>query len=416
MSIKKKSLSLNIKSKKNRNWEQDVLPFVKEELEKFAEKGIVPTLRTIFYILASRKILQYVQNDYAYLSGYTAKCRKRSVTLNRLNIEGVKRDGLMEEIREILSSQQLLIGYVRKRHITRGSSNDIILYDEVEKNKKYVLRTNEVLPIDCFSDETRGTYKDFNDEYFTPEEHIKETLDFLRYLPSQYKKMIPKWHTQPYYVELWTEKNAMVGTFRSILEGQDVRIVYNRGFDSMSNVWRTYQRIKKAWSQNKKVRILYCGDLDPSGDAMDDIINENMKVCFNVQEFKWRGDYDFKRVGVLYEHIEKFKLPKNPDPKVLAKLKEDPRKERFKQKYGLQSDGDLFQVEIDALAAFAPLEFKNMILDEINSYYNNEIYENLLSDAKYSEDQISIHVRKNVQIFLEEHNVKLMWKWLETSA
>jgi hypothetical protein len=65
------------------------------------------------------------------------------------------------------------------------------------------------------------------------------------------------------------------------------------------------------------------------------------------------------------------------------------------------------------LAAFAPLEFKNMILDEIKPYYNNEIYENLLSDAKHSDDQISLHVMKNVQMFLAEHNIKLMWKWVE---
>ena len=273
--------------------------------------------------------------------------------------------------------------------------------------KKYILKTDELLPIHSFSDETRGIIDHFIDEYKTPEEYIKEKLDFLDGLPNGYKKLIPKWHNQEYHIELWSEKNAMVGTFKSILEGLDVRIVYNRGFDSIGHVWETYQRIKKMWAQGKKVRILYCGDLDPSGDAMDDIINENMNVCFNVEEYKRRGLYDFTRIGVLYEHIEKFNLPKITDPKVLKKLlgdsekKGDPRTKKFTQKYN-----ELFQVEIDAMVAFARDELKDMILNQIKIYYDPLTYRNLLSDKKHSDGQISIHVMKNVQTFLEEHNVK----------
>lgn len=58
----------------------------------------------------------------------------------------------------------------------------------------------------------------------------------------------------------------------------------------------SYQRIKDAWAKGKKVRMLYCGDLDPSGDAMDDIINENMNVCFNVKYYRENGDYDLKEL------------------------------------------------------------------------------------------------------------------------
>jgi hypothetical protein len=263
-----------------------------------------------------------------------------------------------------------------------------------------------VLEIDCFADDTRGAIQDFNDEYKTPVEYIKEKLDFIGDLSSQYEKLIPKWHNQPYYIELWTEKNAMVGTFRSILKGLDVRIVYNRGFDSITNTNRTYRRFLKAWNERKKVRILYFGDLDPSGDAMDEIINENMDIFFDVEKFREDGRYGFKRVGVLYEHIDKFNLPKNADPKVLAKLKEDLRAESFMKKYGLQSKDELFQIEIDALPASKPGEFKKMVLDEIKPFYSSETYDSVLSDSKHSEGQISRHVMKNVHHFIEQQNIK----------
>lgn len=386
---------LNTKTKnQKRNWTLEVLPHIKKQLEEFEKQGIVPTLRTIFYRLVSRGIIRNVQGDYAYLSTFTTKCRKRSVILDRLNIKKVIEDGLPEEIKEIMESYKLIIKYNRQRH---NFNDDIIL--DGEDGKNYVLKIDEVLPIACFADETRGVFEEFSEKYESPEQLIANELDFLKDLPDRYKDTIPKWHEQPYYVEVWTEKSAMVGTFESILRGLDVRIVFNRGFDSVSNTWQTYQRIRKAWSKGKKVRILYFGDLDPSGDAMDEIINESMNVCFDVEKYKERGDYDFKRVGVLYEHIDKFNLPKNLDDEVLTKLKKDWRKIQFKQKYNLKSDDELFQIEIDALAASNARDFKKMVLDAIKPYYDEGIYQRHLSDVRHSSEHISRLVMKNVHKF-----------------
>jgi hypothetical protein len=421
----------------NRNWKRDVLPSIKQELKEFYKAGFKPTLRTMFYILTSRKIIDNTQGDYSYLSEFTAKCRKRYVILVRFcKGEGLNNLGnLGDETFEILDSHQLLVQYKKSRHKSL-TTNTTIIYDSEgnvfainnpliirydkggyfeSKIKKYILKTDEILPIDCFSDETRGIIDKFIDEYKTPEEHIKEELDLLDVLPRDYKKLIPKWHNQKYHVELWTEKNAMMGTFYSMLKDLDVRIVYNRGFDSVGHAWETYQRFKKIWSKGKRIRILYCGDLDPSGDAMDETINDFMKICFNVEEYKKKGYYDFKRIGVLYEHIDKFELPKIKDPKIIAKLlgdenkKGDPRTGKFIKKYN-----ELFQVEIDAMVAFARDAFKDMIIDNIKIYYDELIYHNLLSDKKHSDGQISLHVMKNVQMFLEQFNIKLMWKWLES--
>lgn len=390
----------NTDTKKRRNWEKEVLPYVKEELEKFEKEGVKPTLRTIFYRLASRNIIRNVLNDYTYLSEYTTECRERYVILKkRLLLEGVLRDGLSEEDKQRLYSHGLLIQYNKQRY---GPEQDhIILHyisDEYDSSfrrlsniKKYILKTEEALPVDCFSDETRGPSKGFIDVYKTPTQYIKNSLNFLEDLPGTYKNLIPKWHEQPYYVELWTEKNAMVGTFKSILKGLDVTIVYNRGFDSMSNAWRTYERIKEKFhAEGKKVRILYFGDLDPSGDAMDEIINEKMDLFFNVAKYKEEGLYDFKRVGVLYEHIKEFELLQNQDPEVINKLKNDKRLKQFKKKYHLEKDDDPFQYEIDALAASDPAKFKKMVLDEIRPFYDRQIYESLLSNPNYSEKQISL--------------------------
>src|SRR5437867_6340751 len=412
MSIEKGRIQI-ANSKKKRNWELEILTFVKKELEAFNKDGIKPTLRTIFYRIESyNNILRNTNGDYIGLSKLTSRCRKRFITLLRIkNLQGLIRDGLDEHEINLLKSQQLIIQYKRQRD---RSNKNIILHDMWDKNKKYILKLDATLPVDCFADETRGPHKDFNDQYETPEEHIKHKLDFLGDLPDTYNKLIPKWHGQPFYVELWTEKNAMVGTFRSILKDLDVRIVYNRGFDSVSNAWVTYQRIKKAWYEGKKVRILYCGHLDRSGDSMDEIINEFMKICFEVEDYKEEGLYNFKRIGVLYEHIQEFGLPKNLDPDVLDKLKSDNRAKQFMTKYHLKSEDDLFQIEIDALAAANPAKFKKIVLDAIKPFYSEEVYKQVLCDANPSERQIRIQVMKTVHQFMEEQNMKSMWKWLDT--
>jgi hypothetical protein len=156
MSTEKIAISPDTNSKKKRNWEQEVLPYVKEELEKFKSEEIVPTLRTIFYRLASRNIIRNVQNDYTYLSDFTAKCRKRDVIMSRLNIRGAIKDGLLDEHIEILKSYGLLIQYNKSRH---GSRYDTISDENYEK--KYILKLDAILPINCFADETRGSIIDF---------------------------------------------------------------------------------------------------------------------------------------------------------------------------------------------------------------------------------------------------------------
>ena len=389
-------------------------------MKVFEKDGIKPTLRTIFYRLTPN-IIDNFQGDYTYLSKKTAEYRKRSIILRRFDPEKNKGVELSKERFDILKSHQLLKVYKKNRCY---QINPTIVYynkggDFVDQTQKYFLDTDKTLPIDCFSDETRGEYDKFIHEYKTPAEYVENSVNFISKLPSEYKELIPKWHNQKYHVELWTEKNAMIGTFISMLRDWKIRIVYNRGFDSMAHAWNTYLRLRQAWERQKKVRILYCGDLDPSGDAMDEIINEFMNVCFDVKEYKKRGLYDFKRIGVLYEHIEKYHLEKNPDPKILDKLKEDPRKEKFKAKYGIgpgeETDRELFQVEIDSLAAEAPLELKKMLVDHIRTYYDELTYTNLLRDENHSDGQISQHVIKYVQPLLQEFNIRLMWQWLESN-
>ena len=59
------------------NWNNDVMPIIKERLSLFNRYGIIPTLKTIFYSLVNLNIIPNSFNYYTYLNKYATKARIR---------------------------------------------------------------------------------------------------------------------------------------------------------------------------------------------------------------------------------------------------------------------------------------------------------------------------------------------------
>ena len=81
------------------------------------------------------------------------------------------------------------------------------------------------LPLNCFSDSSRQLIANFKKYYFTPEELLDSRVKSLEKTPENYIDTIPRWQNQPHYVEVWIEKDAQVGTFKSYLKGKDVGLL-----------------------------------------------------------------------------------------------------------------------------------------------------------------------------------------------
>ena len=52
-------------------------PAIRERLDAFNSRGIVPTLRTMFYALVSLQVINNLQPQYQYLSHFTARAREK---------------------------------------------------------------------------------------------------------------------------------------------------------------------------------------------------------------------------------------------------------------------------------------------------------------------------------------------------
>jgi hypothetical protein len=249
-------------------------------------------------------------------------------------------------------------------------------------------REDGQLPVDCFADQSRQVIQDFDDVYESPEDYIERAISHLANASNKYHETIPRWNGQPEYVEVWIEKDASSGTFRSILGNRQVLIVPTRGFSSVLFNNSNFQRLLYFQQQVKNVHILYFGDLDHSGESISSTV---------LEKFNHYGiDVDFQRISVTEQQMMQFDLPRNPDPETLTKLRRDPRRQSFMNKH----NGELFQIEIDALQAYAPLEFKNLVQNSVDRYFDERIYQQVLIAPEHSPKKIDQLVYKTIREFL----------------
>jgi hypothetical protein len=312
------------------------MPVIKQRLNLWASQQITPTLRGLFYTLVSLNVLENTSTRYNYLSKFTAQARENSEKWGEIRNNG-----------------------------------DV-----------YMFRNDEILPIDCFADHVRDII-DIDDIYETAEDFYDRGIDYyVNNISTNYK--VPRWYNQPHYIEVWVEKDAIAGTLDSIINvsgNREVRIVPTRGQESVTFAWENMLRLKRKQSEDKKVHIRYFGDLDPSGEAIEkELINK-----LTVEPYVLK-DIDFKRIGVTNEQKEQFNLIPNKDPDTINKLKRDSNRFAFMQKYNLKSEEDLFQIEVDALEAIAPTEFKTLVHESVDEFFDKVIYQDVLNNSPTEQD------------------------------
>jgi len=303
-------------------WRIDVIPKVIQFLNEYEYK---PTLRGIFYRLVSEEIISNTFDQYKGLVQALATARKKRV--------GVR-------------------GYIS--------------------------------PF-AFADDSRYI-EDINDRFTSYQDVIDGHRDWLKDAGKNYINdgFLPKWYRQPNYVEVMLEKEALRGAFKNIFPPDDVRIVPNKGWDSipyrMNNIRRMCEWKKGTNTRDipKTVYVLYFGDYDPTGTTMS----------FKIEQWLSRYGIKLVRIALNREHISTYGLDhlRNPDPKVAAKLRRDSNRFRFMR----ENDGELFQIELDAMQK-SPLEFKDLVVNSVSHYYKESIHKKNLK--KFAPKKIDAYVK-----------------------
>lgn len=117
---------------------------------------------------------------------------------------------------------------------------------------------------------------------------------------------LDRWANQPYYVEVWFEKDALMGVFEVACQPLHVPYFSCRGFTSDSEMWRAAQRMERiASDRGQEVVVLHFGDHDPSGVDMTRDIEARLQLFGGP-------NLEVRRLALNMDQVLKYKPPPNP--------------------------------------------------------------------------------------------------------
>lgn len=174
---------------------------------------------------------------------------------------------------------------------------------------------------------------------------------------------VNKWAEQPEYVEVWVEKDALVGIVGKAAEAFDVPFFSCRGYVSQSEMWGAAQRImgKFESGEHMTATIIHLGDHDPSGKDMTRDIEERINMFCEGHGYS-NNCVNIQRVALEMSQIKKYNPPPNP-----AKLT-DSRCNKYIEQYGFSS------WELDALE---PSVLEKIIKTAILEHLNLPLYKEM---------------------------------------
>ena len=226
-------------------------------------------------------------------------------------------------------------------------------------------RLSDKVPWDALEDRSRTLLESYgypNKDAFV-ENHTRQYLE-------NYKRDLQI--GQDRRLELWVEKDALSRICHDVAETYRIPVIVARGFSSVSFLHDARKRILRNKKAGQLTRILYFGDLDPSGWAM----LPSMMITLQ-QEMKLMDFVDAERCALNPEHVEKYKLPHSPE----ALKENDPRTPAYREIFGNLA------VELDALS---PPILESVIEEAIEENLDPELFNEQIEEEKLERNKLAV--------------------------
>jgi hypothetical protein len=133
--------------------------------------------------------------------------------------------------------------------------------------------------------------------------HYEGPADFIEKQTRNYAEHL--WEDQPYYCEVWVEKDALVGVVERPCIRLRVPFFACRGYASQSELYSSGKRLAEQIEAGKRIVIFHLGDHDPSGiDMTRD--NEERLTMFA------QDNIEVRRLALNMDQIRQYRPPPNP--------------------------------------------------------------------------------------------------------
>lgn len=210
-------------------------------------------------------------------------------------------------------------------------------------------------------------------------------FDFMRDSKKWFN--IDMWENQPNYVEVWIEKDALLGVIERPCWELDVPYMSCRGYMSQSEEWAAANRFSEAADSGRNPVLIYLGDHDPSGIDMSRDHNDRLTMFLEHLGV----DVDVRRVALNMDQVQKYNPPENPTkPK-------DSRSPDYVRKFGRKC------WELDALK---PSVLDQLVRDRVDDLRDMDLWGEKEAEYKVQKDKLRDTIELGIEAFKEAEEKK----------
>lgn len=194
--------------------------------------------------------------------------------------------------------------------------------------------------------------------------HSDDMYSILDGCPHAFK--LDMWEKQSARIEVWVEKDALIGVLDGVCTDMQVDYFSCRGYVSQSELWSAAMRMKEYADNGQTPHVLHLGDHDPSGMDMTRDIFDRLEL--------FMGGTEVNRLALNMDQVRHYNPPPNP-----AKMT-DSRFDGYASKFGTKS------WELDALE---PKVLAKLIKDAVLDLRDEKQWKRDLKREQHGRNQLS---------------------------
>ena len=200
-----------------------------------------------------------------------------------------------------------------------------------------------------------------------------DVLDLVKAAKNSYR--LDRWEDQEYYVELFTEKDAISSVLKPIADEWHIYLNVNRGYSSATAMYDASRRFIEAGTADKECVLLYLGDHDPSGLDMVRDVQSRLREFSIPYHLESENVVKVLPIALTMEQVQKYNPPPNP-----AKLTDSRAKDYVAQFGGVSW-------EVDALPPDVMIDLVNSTIEQyVDIEKMNKVKKQEIEDIKQLED------------------------------
>jgi len=188
----------------------------------------------------------------------------------------------------------------------------------------------------------------------SPEGFLKHQISRFMASPELYSRKL--WTSQPEFVIVWIEKDALSRVVFNIADTYNVVTAPSRGYASYTYIKKAIER----FPDNNQIIVLHFADHDPSGLDM----TRDLQDRFNSYSSR---EVTVERIALSHDQVQRYDLAPNPTKTL------DPRYQSYVSEFGNEC------WELDAIE---PNELQRLVDGAILKHIDAKIWNNTITKQK----------------------------------